>query len=128
LAHLARLRARFHPDPPLPAFPRRLTVRLFDDLYTAPRWGFVDAADYYRRSSAQGLISRIAVPTLLLTASDDPFIAVAPFQELSAAPHVTVEIVPGGGHLGYFGWANGVVRWAEPRIAAWLGCADGPRG
>ena len=121
LAHLARLRARHHPDQPLPTFPGRLTVRLFDDLYTAPRWGFADALDYYRRSSAAPLVPRIRVPTLILTARDDPFIAVAPFEELSCAPHVTVEVVPRGGHLGYLGWSSGrVVRWAEHRIAAWL--------
>ena len=29
-----------------------MTIRLFDDLYTAPRRGFADATDYYRRASS----------------------------------------------------------------------------
>ena len=64
-------------------FPPRMTVRLFDDLYTAPRGGFSDAVEYYRRSSSAPFISRIEIPTLILTARDDPFIAVEPFEELT---------------------------------------------
>jgi predicted alpha/beta-fold hydrolase len=127
LAALARLRAHYHPDLPLTAFPQRLTVRLFDDLYTAPRWGFADAEDYYRQSSAAPLVPRIALPTLILTARDDPFIAVASFEELPCSPDVSVEVVPWGGHLGYLGWSSGrVVRWAEHRIAGWLSSFSSP--
>src|SRR5205823_14079777 len=57
-------------------FPRRASVRQFDDLYTAPHGGFADALDYYRRCSSFPLIPRIPIPALLLTARDDPFIAV----------------------------------------------------
>lgn len=60
-------RQRYFPDLPPLAFPRRMTTRLFDDLYTAPRNGFADALDYYRRSSSLPLIGRITVPTLILT-------------------------------------------------------------
>ena len=35
-----------------------MTMRLFDDLYTAPRCGFGDALDYYRRTSSLPLIPR----------------------------------------------------------------------
>src|SRR5207244_1680439 len=74
-----RQRKRHFPELHSPRFPERLTVRLFDDLYTAPLSGFADAADYYRRASSAPLIARIGVPTLVLTARDDPFIAVEPF-------------------------------------------------
>src|SRR5262249_43161796 len=47
--------------------------RYFADVpRVAPRGGFADALDYYRRASALPLLARIAVPTLILTASDDP--------------------------------------------------------
>ena len=84
-------RQRYFPDLPPLRFPRRMTIRLFDDLYTATRNGFVDALDYYRRASSLPLIGRIAVPTLILTARDDPFIAVEPFEELKAPANVTVQ-------------------------------------
>jgi uncharacterized protein len=107
----------------LPAytFPRDPTLRQFDDLYTAPRGGFADALDYYRRSSSCPLIPRIELPTLLMTARDDPFIAVKPFQELPAKDNVEVRIEERGGHLGFLGRdGQGGVRWAEPQLANWI--------
>ena len=38
------------------------TVREFDDVYTAPHFGFADAEDYYHRASAMRVIDRIRVP------------------------------------------------------------------
>ncbi|HBI45648.1 MAG TPA: alpha/beta hydrolase [Planctomycetales bacterium] len=117
----ARLRQRYFPDLPPLRFPRRMTIRLFDDLYTAPRGGFADALDYYHRASALPLISRINIPTLILTARDDPFIAVAPFEDLKPPSNVAVEILPYGGHIGFVGWdGEGGVRWAESRVADWV--------
>lgn len=102
-------------------FPRRMTMQLFDDLYTSPRCGFADHRHYYRSAAALPLISRIAVPALLLTARDDPFIVVEPFETLAAPPHVRVVILPRGGHLGFLAWSGKkVVRWAEDRIVDWV--------
>src|ERR1700730_12505221 len=39
----AELRQRIVPGLPPLRFPRRMSVRLYDDLYTAPRGGFADA-------------------------------------------------------------------------------------
>ncbi len=79
------------------------TVRQFDEAYTAPHHGFVDAADYYHRASALRVLDRIQVPTLILTAADDPFVPVAPFHHPSVTgnPNVTVSITPHGGHCAY---------------------------
>ncbi len=117
----AKQRQRYFPDLPPLAFPRRMTIRLFDDLYTAPRGGFADALDYYQRAAALPLIANIKIPTLILTARDDPFIAVEPFEELKPPPNVTVEILPYGGHIGFVGWdGTGGVRWAESRVTEWV--------
>jgi predicted alpha/beta-fold hydrolase len=117
----AHLRQHHFPDLPPLRFPRRMTIRLFDDLYTAPRCGFADALDYYRRVSAFRLVPRIQLPTFILTARDDPFIAVEPFEALRLPAHVALRIAPHGGHLGFLGWDGaGGYRWAERRIAEWL--------
>ena len=117
----ARQRQRCFPDLPPLCLPRRLTMRLFDELYTAPRCGFADALDYYRRASALPLVGRISVPTLVLTARDDPFIAVEPFEELKPPPQVAVQVLPHGGHLGFLGWdGSGGIRWAERRVVGWV--------
>lgn len=116
----ARQRQKLFPDLPPLRFPLRMTMRLFDDLYTAPRSGYADATEYYRRASAGPLIERIPVPTFILTARDDPFIAVEPFEQIKAPEHVTVRILRHGGHVGFLGWdGNGGFRWAEQRIVEW---------
>jgi predicted alpha/beta-fold hydrolase len=117
----AERRQALFPDLPPLNLPRRLTLRLFDDLYTAPRSGFADALDYYRRSSAAPLLGRVRVPTLILTSRDDPFIDPTPFEELRPPPHFHVRIAERGGHLGFIGGDGaGGFRWAEGRVADWL--------
>jgi predicted alpha/beta-fold hydrolase len=114
-------RQEYFPDLPPLNLPKPLTVRLFDDLYTAPRSGFDDAEDYYRRSSSLPLIGKIRIPTFVLTARDDPFIAPEPFEELTPPSHVEVRILEHGGHLGFLGWDGaGGIRWAERRIVDWV--------
>jgi predicted alpha/beta-fold hydrolase len=122
----AQRRMRRFPDLPRVRFPRRLTLRLFDDLWTAPLCGFADSLDYYRRCASLPLIPRIAVPTFLLTARDDPFILVDPFEALKVPAHIEVHITERGGHLGFLGWdGTGGVRWAERRVVEWV-CGDYP--
>lgn len=117
----AQKRQQHFPDLPPLNFPRQMTVRMFDELYTAPRGGFLDADDYYRRASSHPLIPRIQVPALVLTARDDPFIAVQPFEEVKPPSHVEVRIVKHGGHLGFLGRDGaGGIRWAERRIIDWV--------
>ncbi len=110
----------------------------FDDVYTAPRNGFRDAAEYYARSSSAPLIPRITAPGLVIHAADDPFIPVEPFHRVQFPPQLALELNPHGGHLGYLGRLSrgGDRRWLDARIAAWLAArwgvdhrpaADGPR-
>jgi predicted alpha/beta-fold hydrolase len=121
LAAAARRRQQYFADLPPLRLPPRLTLRLFDDLYTAPRAGFADALDYYRRASSLPLIPRIGVPTLILTARDDPLIAPEPFAELRPPPQVELHVLPRGGHLGFLGPDGaGGIGWVEERVAQWL--------
>jgi predicted alpha/beta-fold hydrolase len=108
----------------LEALPRIWTVRQFDEAYTAPHHGFRDAADYYHRASAMRVIDRIAVPTLILTAEDDPFVPVEPFLHPSVASNrsVTTIVTRHGGHCafvehaidGYDGY------WAEEQVVRFV--------
>lgn len=112
---------RVVPDAVPVRFPRDLTVRLFDEIYTAPRGGFANALDYYEKASSLPWAPRIQVPALLVTARDDPFIPVEPFEQLSPRPGLEVHIVARGGHLGYVGRDGaGGLRWIERRVARWL--------
>jgi predicted alpha/beta-fold hydrolase len=117
----ARMRQRQFPDLPPLRFPRRMTVRLFDDLYTAPRSGFANSTDYYHRAAALPLLGRIEIPTLILTARDDPFIAVEPLEQATLPASVELHALRHGGHLGFVGWDGaGGIRWAERRVVDWL--------
>src|ERR1044071_1494628 len=54
------------------------SIREFDDIITAPYCGFSGANDYYHRAAAARVIDRIALPTLVVHAADDPFIRLLP--------------------------------------------------
>ena len=94
----------------------------FDDTYTAPRNGFQGALDYYEQSSSVRYLSRIRVPGLVVHAADDPFIPVEVFHRAEFPSNVTLELIPAGGHLGYFSRSSweGDRRWLEARLATWL--------
>ena len=105
------------------------SVRRFDDRYTAPHHGFRDAADYYFRAASMRVVDRIRVPTLIITAEDDPFIPVAPALHASVAdnPCITRMITRYGGHCGFIEsprdrydgyWAEAaLVEFAERSLA-----------
>ena len=96
------------------------TIRRFDDLITAPHMGFQNVANYYERASALPFVERIRVPTLIVSAKDDPFIPFAPFErpEVTANPNVRLIAPTHGGHVGFVS-ANGEGEgrfWAEATI------------
>ena len=95
------------------------TVREFDDVFTAPYFGFRNAGDYYRRASAMRVIDRIAVPALVITAEDDPFVPYVSFvaAKISANPAIQFVAPQHGGHCGFISNHPGPERfWAEQRI------------
>jgi predicted alpha/beta-fold hydrolase len=116
-----RRKARFHPGRfSLDRLDRIRTVREFDDVYTAPHFGFHGASDYYHRASAARVIDRIRVPALIVTAEDDPFVPAEPFRDprLAANPHIRLVLTRHGGHCGFIAaTSNGDDGyWAESRI------------
>ena len=106
--------------------PRRLavarTIRDFDDVVTARIHGFANAEDYYYRSSSIRWLDRIRVPTLLLSAADDPFLPAEVLREVEGIarrnPALQIEFTERGGHVGFVAgrpWKP--VYWADRRIA-----------
>jgi uncharacterized protein len=96
------------------------TVREFDDVITAPNCGYRDADDYYERASAARVMPWIAVPTLILTAQDDPFVPMASFQGHGITENSNIQFFAPehGGHCGFISREAGEERyWAEARIA-----------
>lgn len=119
----ARMRRKGALDPgrfPLERLADVRTVRQFDELFTAPHFGFDGATDYYHRASAMRVIDRIQVPALVITAEDDPFVPVAAFRDprVASNPFVRLVITPHGGHCGFVSDATAADDgyWAERQI------------
>jgi hypothetical protein len=132
-ARMRRKAAAFPADFSVEPLGRIWTIRQFDEAYTAPHHGFRDATDYYHRASAMRVLDRIAVPTLILTAANDPFVPAGPFEEPSDRenPHVTTIVTPEGGHCAFLerGSESGAERydgyWAEREVVRFV---DAHRG
>lgn len=121
-----RRKATAHPGRfPLERLSRVRTVRQFDEYYTAPHFAFAGADDYYFRASAMRVVDRIRVPTLIITAEDDPFVPAEIFRDphLRGNPHIKVIVTTHGGHCGFASDSNGADDgyWAESQIVDFAG-------
>lgn len=100
------------------------SLREFDDAATARLYGFRDVDDYYGSQSAKNFLAGIRVPTLLVHAVDDPFVAEEAIARdaVRANPHLAAAFVPHGGHVGFIAglpWAPEF--WAEAEAARFVG-------
>ena len=102
------------------------TLTDFDDAVTAPVHGFSSANDYYTRSSSRQFLLQIAVPTLLISSRDDPFLPPEVLDDVaivaSKNSSLNIEFHDRGGHVGF---VSGRVPWrpifyAEQRATDWL--------
>lgn len=126
-AEVARLHAAF-PDLGPTGVEDAASLFDFDDRYTARRNGFAGADDYYARCSSAPLIPQIQLPGLVVHAEDDPFIPAEAFRRVAFPPQLALELIPGGGHLGYISrmvW-QGTRRWLDSRFLVWLAARWGP--
>ncbi len=100
-------------------FEKIRTFRQFDDRYTAPMHGFLDAADYYARCSSKEWVSRIRVPTLLVNSLDDPFLtpSCSPVSAASESSTFFLEQTAGGGHVGFVRFSREGEYWSEIRAS-----------
>lgn len=94
------------------------TIWEFDDRFTAPLFGFGTAANYYATQSSAGFLDDIRVPTLAITAQDDPLVPFEVYGQHPAFrknPALDLLAPEHGGHLGFLSrrrprfWLDGVV-------------------
>ena len=102
------------------------TIEDFDDAVTAPVHGFTGSHDYYQRSSSISWIDKIRVPTLLLSAEDDPFLPRAVLGRVREVarvnPNIRAHFSRSGGHVGFVSGRIPFrpVYWAEERLMAFF--------
>ena len=94
------------------------TLYQFDDTVTAPLNGFKDANDYYHRSSCKPFLKKVAIPTLVIHALDDPFMypSIVPNQA-EVSDSIQLEISKHGGHVGFM---NAQGFWLDKRVPDYL--------
>ena len=109
--------------PDIYRIPPYCTLTDFDDYYTAPAGGFKNREDYYARCSAGPHLAKIQIPTVILSAEDDPFVAVESFRECLLSESVHLHIEATGGHMGYVSRGlNGsdYRRWLDEALGHYL--------
>ena len=102
--------------------PRLASLCEFDDLFTAPEVGFADGADYYATCSSGPWLGAIELPTVVLTAADDPFVPPGAVRGVEGSSRAWLHVEPSGGHVGYVmrkGWGWG--RWLDGALVHYVG-------
>ncbi len=91
----------------------------FDDAFTAPLHGFKDSSDYYKKCSSRQFLKYIKIPTLIVNALDDPFLAddCYPRAESQSNDFLFLETPDYGGHVGFCEKLTKQSYWSERR--AW---------
>lgn len=94
------------------------TIREIDEFYTGPVHGFADAEDYWANCSARGFLASVCVPSLLVSAVDDPLLAGPSFPREIAeqSPHFFLEAPATGGHVAFLGRK----AWLGRRIVSFV--------
>ena len=105
----------------LPDLDRVRTVYDFDDVFTAPSFGFGTADNYYATQSSNQFLERIRVPCLVVQAKDDPMIPFEVYRHpaFERNPHLRLLAVDHGGHLGFLS-SQGPRFWLDGVLLAWL--------
>lgn len=104
------------------------TIRDFDERFTSLANGFLNADDYYQRSSSIRVVEKIRVPTLIIHAEDDPFIPYGPLREKAFTdnPYLLLVSTEHGGHVAFVSAASDKEDrfWAENRTVEFCRLSD----
>ncbi|TFK87292.1 AB-hydrolase YheT [Polyporus arcularius HHB13444] len=94
---------------------RRITLMQYDELITAPLYGFAGAMDYYAKISSSKVIPDIRIPCLAINSADDPVTGAdsLPTDQVARSPYLVLAVTQGGGHLGWY------ERTADGRLRRW---------
>ncbi len=95
--------------------------RDFDEYFSAPLNRFRDAAEFYEVASAKNFMAGTVVPTLLVSALNDPILPPNCYPKDICEHHkmIYLEMPKHGGHVGF--WRPGEkYAWSERRTAEFL--------
>lgn len=101
------------------------TCRDFDATVIVPMFGYRDTDAYYADASVGPLMDRIAIPTLMLNARDDPICAASclPEETVYSNPNLVAVVSAEGGHVAWCsGWWPIGASWDNTAAVEWY-CA-----
>jgi predicted alpha/beta-fold hydrolase len=98
----------------------------WDDQFTAPCWGYRGAREYYQDASSGPVLDRVRVPTIILSAQDDPVVPFDMFDNFSRSDQIELISPKQGGHLGFIGQGlrDPDRYWMDWRICQWVTSLD----
>jgi predicted alpha/beta-fold hydrolase len=101
---------------------RITTFHEFDRRFTAPFHGFKSVQEYWSASSSLRFLPTISIPTLALSALDDPFLSPScyPYQIARTHPWIHLETPQHGGHVGFWDTPHLGNTWGEVRAIEFL--------
>ena len=106
---------------------RSRTLWEFDEYATAVLHGFNGADDYWTQTGSGQFLGRVRVPTLLVSAADDPFnpASTLPRRQAAESPWLHGLLPAHGGHVGFvYGTPWATRHWEEEQIARFFGAYE----
>jgi predicted alpha/beta-fold hydrolase len=100
-----------------------LSVDELNEFYLTKVWNFGTLKRYYNRASAIRFLPSIQVPTLIVTAADDPIVPIHSFARARFSRSTRLFVSERGGHLGYIGKTTPPDpdrRWMDWRVVDWV--------
>eukprot|EP00928_Gymnodinium_smaydae_P029252 TRINITY_DN22084_c0_g1_i2.p1 TRINITY_DN22084_c0_g1~~TRINITY_DN22084_c0_g1_i2.p1 ORF type:complete len:407 (+),score=108.65 TRINITY_DN22084_c0_g1_i2:67-1287(+) len=94
---------------------RACSLRQIDEATICVLHGYRDAEDYYSSNNPRPTLARVAIPTLVVNAEDDPVVGVGtlPVAEMRRNPHIYLTITRRGGHIGWGSGGLGAAAWTD---------------
>ncbi|KAI0643883.1 AB-hydrolase YheT, partial [Trametes meyenii] len=104
---------------------RRITLGQYDELVTAPLYGFRDALDYYEQISSARVVRDVRIPCLAINSIDGPITGKGclPIHEVQENPWIVLAVTRTGGHLGWYERSpdgGRVARWYVKPVTQFL--------
>lgn len=121
-AKLAEKQIRFPEQISLVDFHKIKTFKQFDERYTAPLNGFKSAEEYWQLSSCLPYLTYIKVPSLLVSAQDDPFLPPECYPIEFVAKHslIKLDMPKFGGHVGFMPEKRSTPYYSERRALQFI--------
>jgi predicted alpha/beta-fold hydrolase len=118
----SKLMLKLYPEIGPIEFPKEPSLRAFEDLFATTRAGFANAKEYYDKCSSIHFIPEIKIPSLIVSAADDPVVDSRKLVDLEVNNNIDVLLTEKGGHVGFLGWGTRYdeVRWADQAISNWI--------